>query len=118
MEFDPVAENREGSPCLSSADGGINHIDSTPHASGNAANQAGSFFSLPDATTYKEQLSKMKGRGLAVADEELAIARLRDLNYYRLRGYWLTLERDGAFIEGASFDDIWEIYQLDCGFRT
>ncbi|WP_143750233.1 Abi family protein [Collinsella sp. An7] len=101
------------------ADGGINHIDSTPHASGNAANQAGSSFSpLPEATTYVEQLSKMKGRGLAVADEGLAIARLRDLNYYRLRGYWLTLERDGSFIEGASFDDIWEIYQLDRGLRT
>lgn len=60
----------------------------------------------------------MKGRGLAVADEGLAIARLRDLNYYRLRGYWLTLARDGSFIEGASFDDIWEIYQLDRGLRT
>ena len=60
----------------------------------------------------------MVGRGLVVADEEFAVARLRDLNYYRLRGYWLTLEQDDTFIKGTSFDDIWEIYQLDCELRA
>lgn len=59
----------------------------------------------------------MKDRGLVVADEEFALARLRDLNYYRLRGYWLTLERDDSFAKGTSFDDIWEIYQLDRELR-
>lgn len=106
--------------CKNLISGGINHIDSTPHASvpTGTANQAGSSFSpLPDATTYGEQLSRMKGRGLAVADEVFALARLSDLNYYRLRGYWLTLERNDSFVEGASFDDIWEIYQLDRELR-
>lgn len=113
-----IAGSSESS-CKNLANGGINQVDSTPHASGNAANHAGSSFSrLPEATTYEEQLSKMKGRGLAVADEELALARLRDLNYYRLRGYWLTLERDDSFVEGASFDNVWEIYQLDRELRT
>lgn len=103
MEPDSVAETHESSACAGSSDGGINRLDSTPHASGNAANQAGSSFSpLPEATTYEEQLSKMEGCGLAVVDEKLAIARLRDLNYYRLRGYWLTFERDGSFIEGRA----------------
>ncbi|WP_158098461.1 Abi family protein [Collinsella sp. An307] len=60
----------------------------------------------------------MEGRGLFVSDEEFAVARLRELNYYRLRGYWLTLERDGSFVEGASFDDVWEIYQLDRELRA
>lgn len=60
----------------------------------------------------------MEGRGLVVADKEFAIARLRDLNYYRLRGYWLTLERDDSFVRGVSFDDVWEIYQLDRELRT
>lgn len=60
----------------------------------------------------------MEGRDLVVADKEFAIARLRDLNYYRLRGYWLTLERDDSFVRGVSFDDVWEIYQLDRELRT
>ena len=121
MEVDPVTDACESSACMDVANGGINRTDSTPHASvpTGTANQAGSSFSpLPDATTYEEQLSKMEGRGLFVSDEEFAVARLRELNYYRLRGYWLTLERDGSFVEGASFDDVWEIYQLDRELRA
>lgn len=45
------------------------------------------------------------------------ISRLGDANYYRLRGYWLTLEKDNRFEEGTSFDDIWEIYLLDSEIR-
>jgi abortive infection bacteriophage resistance protein len=98
--------------------GGINNNDSTPHASGNAANQAGSsFFPLPWATTYEWQLSRLRERGLVVNDETFALAKLKDLNYYRLCGYWLTLEQDDSFAAGTSFDDIWEIYQLDRDLR-
>lgn len=118
MENEPVAVENGESGCENTSNGGINHIDSTPHARGNAANQAGSSFSpLPEATTYEQQLARMKARGLAVDDEEFALSRLRDLNYYRLRGYWLTLEEDGTFVEGTSFDDIWELYQLDRELR-
>ena len=109
-----------GSACRDLASGGINHVDSTPRASvpTGTANQVGSSFPpLPDSTTYEEQLSKMEGRGLTIADMEFAIARLRDLNYYRLCGYWLTLEQEDSFATGASFDDIWEIYQLDRELR-
>ena len=121
MKVDSGTDVCEDSACLDSSIDGINQIDSTPHASVSTetANQAGSsFYPLPNATTYEEQLSKMRERGLAVADEELAIARLRDLNYYRLRGYWLTLERADSFVEGTSVDDVWEIYQLDRELRT
>lgn len=98
--------------------GGINNSDSTPHASGNAANQAGSsFFALPCATTYDWQLFKLKERGLIVEDESFALAKLEYLNYYRIRGYWLTFEQDGCFLDGTSFSDTWGIYQLDRDLR-
>ena len=114
MSNEPMTVENEEAGCLNTGNGGINHVDSTPHASGNAANQAGSFLSpLPEATTFEQQLAMMKERGLAVADESFVLTRLQDLNYYRLRGYWLTLEEDGAFVADASFDDIWGIYQLD-----
>ena len=119
MEEKACAIKKGEQVCDNKANGGINKTNSTPHASGNAANQAGSFLSqLPEATTYKEQLSKLKGKGLVVEDEDFAIARLRDLNYYRLRGYWLTLEQESSFVEGSSFEAIWEIYQLDCELRA
>ena len=118
MENEPATVENEESGCGNTANGGINHLDSTPHASGNAANQAGSSFSqLPEATTFEEQLTKMEGRGLAIEDRGFAIAKLRDLNYYRLRGYWLTLEDGGSFTQGTSFGDIWEVYQLDRELR-
>lgn len=104
--------------CEETENNAINNNDSTPHASGNAANQAGSSFSpLPNATTFEEQLSIMKSRNLEVDDADFAKAKLKDLNYYRLRGYWLTLEQNESFIDGARFDDIWEIYQLDRELR-
>lgn len=72
---------------------------------------------LPKPTTFDEQLSKMEDRGLIITNTEFALGKLRDLNYYRLRGYWLTLEDDNRFAKGATFDDVWEIYQLDCELR-
>lgn len=114
-EANPV-ENVE-SGCANRAVGGINSTDSTPYASGNAANQAGSFFSLPEATTFDEQLSKLEDRGLIIHDKAFAIGKLQNLNYYRLRGYWLTFERNGKFVEGTTFNDIWEVYQLDHELR-
>lgn len=115
---EPMAVEKDRSSGTNPIGGGINNGDSIPHASGNATNQAGSsFLSLPCATSFSWQLNKMKERGLVVSDEVFALVQLQDLNYYRLRGYWLTLEQDGRFISGASFDDIWEIYQLDCELR-
>ena len=109
-------ENHDG--CAGRVGDDINLVNSTPHARDNAANQAGSFFiPLPKACSFEQQLEKMKRRGVIVSDEDAAIRRLRDLNYYRLRGYWLTLERDDVFLDNTSFDDIWDIYRLDQGLR-
>ena len=120
----PTADHSEltamengASGCDCPTNGGINNGNSTPHASGNAANQAGSFLPLPCATAFSWQLKKMKERGLVVSDEDFALAQLGDLNYYRLRGYWLTLEQDDRFKQGTSFNDILEIYQLDRELR-
>ncbi len=100
---------------------GIIPVDSTPHACiGNeAANQAGSFALPPlkPALAYEQQVSLMRARGLTVPDESKALELLAETNYYRLRGYWLTLENEAGFKAGTSFDDIWDIYALDSELR-
>ena len=100
---------------------GIMAINSTPHASPSDgdANQAGScrFVPVKPALTYGEQLTLMESRGLVVPDEPAALRLLAEANYYRLRGYWLTLESDGRFRAGTTFDDVWDIYTLDSGLR-
>lgn len=104
--------------CQTSVGNGIKIGDSTPHASGNAAHQAGSFSTIfPPAMTFDEQVSKMEGRGLVVEDRHFAIHCLSEANYYRLRGYWLVFEKDGRFLDGTCFEDIWEIYELDRELR-
>lgn len=97
---------------------GINTGDSTPHASGNAANQAGSSLFPKPALSFEEQLNHLIENNLIVNDDAFAIACLSNINYYRLRGYWLTLEDGGGhFRDGVSFEGIWDIYELDRKLR-
>ena len=42
-------------------------------------------------------------KGLTVEDHSFTIKCLSDMNYYRLHGYWMTLEDDDHFIEGIRF---------------
>ncbi len=92
--------------------------NSTPHAPGDGANQAGSFFAeMKPPLTFEQQIALMRERGLTIEDETSAISRLAESNYYRLRGYWLTYERGGRFVPGTTFDEIWDTYQLDAELR-
>lgn len=96
----------------------INVNDSTPHASVHAANQAGSFCFPKPALTFRQQVNHLMERGLRIDDALFAEECLANTNYYRLRGFWLTLEdENGRFHEGARFEDIWRIYELDQSLR-
>ena len=82
---DDFSDENSQAGCTNASNGGINPADSTPRASSNAANQAGSsYFPLPHAITVDEQLSQMERRGLVVEDRDFAISKLQDLSYYRL----------------------------------
>lgn len=96
----------------------INCTDSTPHASVYAANQAGSFCFPKPALTFSEQVDHLVENGLSVDDVHFAEDRLADINYYRLRGFWLTLEDgDGRFRDGVSFEDVLDTYEFDRELR-
>jgi abortive infection bacteriophage resistance protein len=60
----------------------------------------------------------MVENGLAVEDRAFAESCLAEVNYYRLRGFWLKLEDgSGRFREGVTFGDVWGIYSLDRELR-
>lgn len=67
--------------------------------------------------SFKDQLALMRERGLAIPDEDSALKRLSESNYYRLRGYWLTYENEDRFLRGTTFDTIWDTYCLDIELR-
>lgn len=73
--------------------------------------------------SIEDQLRKLEGRGLVVADRELTLRRLRYINYYRFSGYALKFQTvdvvsgDRVFKDKVSFDDIWGLYLFDRSLR-
>ncbi|GAA2529254.1 Abi family protein [Rarobacter incanus] len=71
--------------------------------------------------TYAQQLALLEQRGMTIEDPASAEALLRQLNYYRLSGYWHPMRRfDPAtgqsldeFRPGASFNLVHELYLFD-----
>jgi abortive infection bacteriophage resistance protein len=63
--------------------------------------------------TYPGQLELLKSRGLVSCDETGELLQLRDIGYYRLSAYSLTLRENDIFQAGTTFDDIMELYRFD-----
>ncbi len=61
------------------------------------------------ALTVAEQIVQLRERGLIVADEELAEHYLCHVSYYRLAGYWWSMQSVKAthqFKPNSKFEDI------------
>lgn len=72
------------------------------------------------ATTYDEQVAKIKQRGMNITDLPNAKFYLQHLNYYRLIAYWLPFETDRtthALKPGTCFDDVLNLYMFDRELR-
>ena len=67
--------------------------------------------------TYQEQLDLLKSRGLIIHDEQKALLVLREISYYRLSAYSLTLRTNDVFHSGVCFDDIVSLYNFDDRLR-
>ena len=70
--------------------------------------------------SYEEQANRLKERGL-VFDRDYLIDHLAEIGYYRLSGYWYIYKdpdnENESFIEGASFDKVWDLYTFDRQLR-
>ena len=72
-------------------------------------------------TTVSQQVHRLRERGMSIANETLAESTLLSLNYYRVRGYWITFEgsngRDHSFKAGTCFEDVIALYRFDEDLR-
>lgn len=71
-------------------------------------------------TTFANQVSLLKQRGLVISDEQKAAFYLSQLNYYRFAAYCLPFEQDHAshqFQVGTRFEDIFNLYVFDRELR-
>ena len=67
--------------------------------------------------THEEQVNLLVSRGLNVDNRQLAIDTLKQINYYRLSAYSLTLRKNDEFYPQATFENILEIFNCDNSFR-
>lgn len=76
------------------------------------------------AITIQDQLNKLATRGLVIADQASALAKLQSISYYRLSGYCYPFRiRDNTgqvqdnFVTGATFEQVIELYEFDRHLR-
>ncbi|TYC95972.1 Abi family protein [Arthrobacter echini] len=63
---------------------------------------------------------------MTIDDREYAVAKLRDVSYYRLSGYWYPFRkltamvgvREDSFFSGTTFGDVISLYDFDLRLRT
>lgn len=95
-----------------------NNISTVPHTPLNNADQVGSCILKPP-TTFEEQCSLLKGHGFDISkfSHEEIISLLSNTNYYRLSGYWSTLQVDNEIPKGTDFREVIDIAQFDSELR-
>lgn len=72
------------------------------------------------ATTYVEQIDRLKSRGMTVADEQAAAFYLQHIGYYRLSAYRLPFESEHVthqFHAGTTFENVLRLYNFDRELR-
>jgi len=80
------------------------------------------FISIMDkpAYTISDQIKLLKQRGMTFRDEAQAYNLLKNISYYRLKGYWWDTQIDAnlyTFQSGTCFEDIIERYDFDSQLR-
>jgi len=69
------------------------------------------------ALTWEQQADMLLSRGLS-ADRDLLIQRLKQVNYYRLSGYWFHFRGPGdTFLPDTTFETLWSRYTFDRRLR-
>ncbi|GAB3203115.1 abortive infection bacteriophage resistance protein [Pontibacter aydingkolensis] len=72
------------------------------------------------AISIDDQIEQLKSRGLIVPDEAKAKQVLENISYYRLAGYWWSMQSDKvshSFKSNSTFDNILAIYNFDRELR-
>ena len=72
------------------------------------------------ALTFKDQISRLKSRGLTIEDEPNALHYLTHINYYRLSAYMYPFLEDKEhhiFKKGVIFQNILNVYNFDRELR-
>ena len=71
---------------------------------------------LKKPLSFEEQIERLKSHGMIIEDEDKAIYILKKISYYRFTGYALQFRKspqDSNYIEGTTFDSVYNLYMVD-----
>ncbi len=71
--------------------------------------------------TIEDQISQLKERGLIIESEPLAKKYLAHISYYRLAGYWWSMQEDKSthtFKPNSTFSNVINLYNFDAELRV
>ncbi len=84
----------------------------------------GSFFYIvmanKPARNINDQIQLLKSRGMKFHNEEEALHYLKNISYYRLKGYWWDMQKDRTnhtFLPNTYFESVIERYNFDRRLR-
>lgn len=72
------------------------------------------------AYTTQQHIEQLKKRGLLISNEDFAIKCLSHISYYRLAGYWWSMQEDKVnhvFKPNSKFEDVIHLYDFDSRLR-
>lgn len=70
-------------------------------------------------TTYNQQIEKLESRGCIITDVIYCKTVLENISYYRLSAYFLPFkQQDNNYINGTTFEQIYNIYEFDRKLRA
>jgi len=72
------------------------------------------------ALSIEEQIDQLKKRGLIFENETKAVHYLANISYYRLAGYWWSMQDDKEqhrFKDSSTFENVIKIYNFDAELR-
>lgn len=72
---------------------------------------------LKPPLTLEQQVDLLESRGLIISNVDFAVEVLSRINYYRLSAYSLSLRENDKFNRGATFEQVYQLYEFDAKLR-
>ena len=74
---------------------------------------------MKEFKTYQEQIELLKSRGIVINNEEFALEKLQEDNYYNIiNGYKDLFIDSNQYIQGTTFEEIYSLFEFDRNLKS
>ena len=74
---------------------------------------------MKEVKTYQEQIEILKSRGIVINNEEFALEKLQEDNYYNIiNGYKDLFIDSNQYIQGTTFEEIYSLFEFDRNLKS